>query len=132
MAARLEANREAPAVKPEWGAKRICQSCAAPFYDMRRSPILCPKCGAEFDPELLVKARRSRPPPVEEKEKEKAKKAPPPKTNDDLEAEEAPEDEFEDVDEEGAEDEDVIEDASELGEDDPVVSKVEKSDDDGS
>ena len=33
--------------KPEWGTKRICQSCGARFYDFGRSPITCPACGAE-------------------------------------------------------------------------------------
>ncbi|MEE8500438.1 MAG: TIGR02300 family protein [Kiloniellales bacterium] len=47
--------------KPEWGIKRICQSCAAKFYDLGRSPIACPQCGARFDPEALLKSRRSRP-----------------------------------------------------------------------
>ena len=30
------------------------------FYDFKRSPILCPGCGAEFDPENIVKNRKSR------------------------------------------------------------------------
>jgi uncharacterized protein (TIGR02300 family) len=30
------------------GARRRCLSCAAAFYDLGRTPILCPKCGAEF------------------------------------------------------------------------------------
>ena len=47
--------------KPEWGVKRVCQSCAAKFYDLNRSPITCPKCAAPFDPEALLKSRRSRP-----------------------------------------------------------------------
>src|SRR3546814_9225165 len=33
--------------KPEWGAKRICHNCGARYYDMRRDPIICPKCGTE-------------------------------------------------------------------------------------
>ncbi len=49
--------------KPEWGVKRICQSCATKFYDLKRSPITCPKCAATFDPEALLKSRRSRPAP---------------------------------------------------------------------
>ena len=49
--------------KPEWGVKRVCQSCAAKFYDLNRSPITCPKCAAPFDPEALLKSRRSRPAP---------------------------------------------------------------------
>ena len=47
--------------KLEWGVKRLCQSCATKFYDLGRSPIACPKCGARFDPEALLKSRRSRP-----------------------------------------------------------------------
>ncbi len=50
--------------KPEWGVKRVCQSCAARFYDLNRSPITCPKCAAPFDPEALLKSRRSRPAPA--------------------------------------------------------------------
>lgn len=44
--------------KPEWGTKRICQSCSAPFYDLRRDPIVCPKCGAVYDPEAILKSRK--------------------------------------------------------------------------
>jgi len=47
--------------KPEWGTKRICQSCGARFYDFGRSPILCPTCGAVFDIEILNRSRRTRP-----------------------------------------------------------------------
>jgi uncharacterized protein (TIGR02300 family) len=42
----------------EWGTKRACQSCTARFYDMRRSPIICPKCGETF--EIQTPGRRSR------------------------------------------------------------------------
>lgn len=56
--------------KPEWGLKRICQSCACKYYDMRpvsdgsNKPILCPSCGTAFDPEALLKSRRIRTAPV--------------------------------------------------------------------
>ena len=30
------------------GTKRLCESCGAKFYDLARSPIICPACGAEF------------------------------------------------------------------------------------
>lgn len=42
----------------EWGTKRACQSCTARFYDMRHSPIICPKCGETF--EIQTPGRRSR------------------------------------------------------------------------
>jgi uncharacterized protein (TIGR02300 family) len=45
--------------KPEWGRRRICQSCSTPFYDMQKATIACPKCGTEFNPEQILKARRS-------------------------------------------------------------------------
>lgn len=31
------------------GVKRRCTECDTAFYDMERSPIRCPKCGAELD-----------------------------------------------------------------------------------
>ncbi len=46
--------------KPEWGAKRICHNCGARYYDLQRDPIICPKCGTEYDPEAFLKSRRSR------------------------------------------------------------------------
>ena len=46
--------------KLEWGTKRICPNCGTRYYDMRRDPIMCPKCGAPFDAEFLVKSRKSR------------------------------------------------------------------------
>lgn len=46
--------------KPEWGIKRTCQSCGAHFYDLMKTPIVCPKCGTEYDPEAVLKSRRAR------------------------------------------------------------------------
>lgn len=47
--------------KPEWGVKRICQSCNTRFYDLMRDPILCPSCGATFDVVALAKPKRIKP-----------------------------------------------------------------------
>ena len=47
--------------KIERGIKRICQECGALYYDLEKDPIICPKCGAEFDPEAILKSRRTRP-----------------------------------------------------------------------
>jgi uncharacterized protein (TIGR02300 family) len=46
--------------KVELGVKRTCLSCDMRFYDFKRSPIICPGCGTEFDPENLLKGRKSR------------------------------------------------------------------------
>lgn len=42
--------------KVEWGVKRRCASCGAPFYDMQRDPIRCPKCDAPFVAVALASA----------------------------------------------------------------------------
>ena len=46
--------------KAEWGLKRICPSCAMRYYDMKKNPPVCPSCKTPFDPETLMRARRSR------------------------------------------------------------------------
>ena len=46
--------------KPELGTKRLCGSCSAKFYDLNKSPIVCPKCHTVL--ELAIP--RSRPEPV--------------------------------------------------------------------
>lgn len=44
--------------KPEWGVKRLCTSCAARFYDLGRSPAVCPSCGATLDVVAALRARK--------------------------------------------------------------------------
>jgi uncharacterized protein (TIGR02300 family) len=44
--------------KPELGTKRLCGNCGAKFYDLGKSPIVCPKCH-----EVMELATRSRPEP---------------------------------------------------------------------
>ena len=46
--------------KVELGLKRTCLSCDMRFYDFKRSPIVCPGCGTEFDLGNLLKGRKSR------------------------------------------------------------------------
>ena len=58
--------------KIERGIKRICQECGALYYDLEKDPIICPKCGAEFDPEAILKSRRTRPLVSDNQEKQKA------------------------------------------------------------
>ena len=46
--------------KPEWGKKRICSSCNTRYYDLNKSPIICPSCGAEFDPNDYLKTKKGK------------------------------------------------------------------------
>jgi uncharacterized protein (TIGR02300 family) len=109
--------------KAEWGLKRTCQSCGARFYDMGRSDIVCPKCGAAFDPDVLLKAKRTKAVAAPERPV-----APAVVEADELET--ADEDAL--VEGEAAEEEEegVIEDTSELGEDtDDMAEVIENVDD---
>jgi uncharacterized protein (TIGR02300 family) len=36
--------------KPELGTKLTCTKCAARFYDLHRTPAVCPKCSAVQPP----------------------------------------------------------------------------------
>ncbi len=130
--------RIALVANPKWGTKRICQGCQTKFYDLQKSPIVCPSCGAEFDPEALLKSRRGRsaPKPEAAPKPKKAKAAP---VGDDDEESEAEDDEDFDIDDAEADaavgdddDEDFIEDTSDLGDDDDMsdVAVGGKDDDD--
>jgi len=121
-------------VKLEWGTKRICPNCGTRYYDLRRDPIVCPKCGAGFDPEALLKTRRTRvaAPVVEEVVEAVAEE----EIDSDLATEEVVEGEEgegtlpieggeeAEEEEEEEEEEEVIEDASELGEDEDDMAEV--------
>ena len=53
---------------PDRGLRRRCNKCAAPFYDLGRATIVCPKCGAAYVParrratpagnDVIVEARK--------------------------------------------------------------------------
>ncbi len=104
--------------KPELGTKRVCVACGTRFYDLTKSPAVCPKCGTE-QPVELPRPRRSGGNVVEDKRPKKPVPAP----------EEA------DVEVEGVEDveeEDVIEDASDLEDDaDTIGPEIEVEPDTG-
>ena len=46
--------------KPEWGKKRICSACNTKYYDLNKSPIVCPSCGTEFDPDVYLRSRKGK------------------------------------------------------------------------
>jgi uncharacterized protein (TIGR02300 family) len=105
--------------KPEWGAKRLCTSCGARFYDLGRQPIECPKCHAVLDPDQVSRLKRSRSAPQEDA-KAKAVKAVEPEAELAIEGEE-----IEDVDED---EDDVLEDASDLADDEDFEEFVDDVD----
>ena len=121
-------------VEPEWGTKRLCRNYGARFYDLARSEIACPKCGAPYDPAAPAGARRSM---FGETETSSAKKSPDPAvatSSPPIGIEKAKDSDAVDGDDEKSDAEDIIEDASELGEDeDDVAVALEGSrkDDDG-
>jgi uncharacterized protein (TIGR02300 family) len=52
--------------KPELGTKRSCRKCSAPFYDLNKDPMTCPKCGKtfqaeEFTSKYVAKGRSQKP-----------------------------------------------------------------------
>jgi uncharacterized protein (TIGR02300 family) len=112
-------------VKAEWGSKRICPSCGARYYDLRKSAdeIACPKCGTQYDPEAFLKTRRARVAAVPEKEIA-------PIVAEEVEVEAVEEAEAAEEGEPVAaadgeeEEEEMIEDASELGEDEDDMAEV--------
>ncbi len=97
--------------KPELGTKRVCVSCSTRFYDLTKTPAVCPKCGTEQPPEQ-PRARRTGGNVVEEK---RPKKVIAPGLED-------AEVETEAADEEAEEEEDVLEDASDLEDDADAIS----------
>ena len=105
--------------KPEWGTKRTCHSCAERYYDLGRSPVVCPHCGATGQVVKIVPVRR--PVAVAPKAPTAPVKAPVvvPAALSEGDSDDA-EDDIEDV----KADDDLIEDASDLGEDDDDIAEA--------
>ena len=100
-------------VKPELGSKRVCVSCSAKFYDLGKTPAVCPKCATE-QPAEQPRMRRAGGNVAEEKRR--AKVLPVPGAEDaDAEVETADEDA----------DEDVLEDTSDLEDGAEGIADVE-------
>ncbi len=133
---------EAMMDKQEWGTKRLCPNCGTRYYDMHHDPIVCPRCGANFDPEALLKTRRTRAAapamvePVADDEIEPdlgGDEAPVPGDGDGglpAEADDEEEEEGEEIEGDEEEEEEVLEDASELGEDEDDMAEVIENVDD--
>ncbi len=115
---RLHTKGPTSMAKPELGLKRACVACSARFYDMTKSPTVCPKCGTE-QPMEQPRLRRTGGNVAEDKRAKKPAAAPGIEDVD-VEVEGA-----EDAEVEGAEDaeeEDVLEDVGDLEDDADAIS----------
>ena len=113
--------------KPQWGTKHLCQNCDARFYDMKKVPPVCPKCGTTAETENKTKARKLA--PVVEEAPKVAKKTPSDPEVDDLDDDSDLDVDLDDDDDDD-DDDSLIEDASDLGDDDDVVVVIKRDDDD--
>lgn len=108
--------------KPELGTKRVCVACSARFYDLTKTPAVCPKCGTE-QPIEQPRPRRAGGNVMEDKRPKKAAVVP---GIEDV-----------DVEVEGVEDveeEDVLEDTTDLEDDADAIGpeiEVETDSDEG-
>jgi len=101
--------------KAELGMKLTCESCETRFYDLSKTPGICPKCGASNSRPVIFKASRRA------AEAAEPKKVEPPKPKDG-----DGDGDGDDGDDDG---DDGIEDTSDLGDDDvPVVVKKDADD----
>jgi uncharacterized protein (TIGR02300 family) len=48
--------------KPDLGTKRLCGNCGAKFYDLSKTPIVCPKCETVFVVAPVTSRSRPEPP----------------------------------------------------------------------
>ena len=119
--------------KSDWGEKRECQECQARFYDLKRDPIMCPKCEAVIRIEPPKRAR----PAVKKQAVEPPKAAAITEIESDVEKseEDLVDDELVEVESDGSEDnqesgeDELIEDTSDLGEGEDVSKVIDQKPD---
>ncbi|MBV9655296.1 MAG: TIGR02300 family protein [Acetobacteraceae bacterium] len=97
--------------KVELGTKRVCTACSTRFYDLGKSPAVCPKCGTEQPIEQLRPRRGGGGNVAEEKRPKKPAPVPGAAEDADMEVEGV----------EDSDDEDVLEDASDLEDDNDTI-----------
>lgn len=93
--------------KPDLGLKRVCVACGTRFYDLIKTPAVCPKCGTE-QPMEQPRLRRVPGNVVEDK---RPKKVSPEAEDVDVEVEDVEDDA----------DEDVLENTDDLEDDADVI-----------
>lgn len=98
--------------KPELGLKRSCVACGNRFYDLARTPAVCPKCGTEQPAELPRVRRAAAAPLPDDKLKKRANS--PAGDGDEIEVEDVEGDEAIEDAEELEDDADEIDEAIEV------------------
>ena len=103
-------------IKPEWGTKRTCPKCGVRFYDLgKEDPVTCHACGAQWEPDSVLKSKQ--PMPFDAPKKEVVKVEPEEgEIADDL-----------DIDED---EEDPVDDDNDLGGDDDLGVATRDEDED--
>lgn len=96
--------------KPELGEKHTCVSCGARFFDLGKTPAVCPKCGAE-QPAEQPRLKRAAPLPEEVKKVVK----PADSDGDDVDIE---------VDDD-ADDDDILGDTDDMDDDDVIDADID-------
>ena len=97
----------------EVGNKHTCQSCGALFYDLKRKPITCPKCGTIVETKSSSKPRRNLTQTIKPSEKT-------PDSTGDVETELDNLDVGVDLEVDDKDDDDLIEDMSDMDDNDDM------------
>ncbi|KUO61632.1 MAG: hypothetical protein APF80_11095 [Alphaproteobacteria bacterium BRH_c36] len=126
---------ELPAVtKNARGTKHRCLSCELPFYDLARTPIVCPNCSETFVPVVAATPRLSEPKPISNGRRapwSQKKASAEPVADEPLATADADADDIEDVeddDEIEADDDTLLDPDAETDDDEVVVATKDDSD----
>lgn len=96
--------------KVDLGEKLTCSSCGARYYDLNKTPALCPKCGAENARPKVFKTKKAEAaakPAIDEPDPKKAKEG----DDEDI-------DDIEDIEDVEDDDDDLLNDDDDLDDDD--------------
>ncbi|MBU1212355.1 MAG: FYDLN acid domain-containing protein [Alphaproteobacteria bacterium] len=124
---------ELPAVtKNARGTKHKCLSCDLPFYDLARTPIVCPNCSETFVPVVAAAPRLSEPKPISNGRRapwSQKKATPEPVADEPLAAADADDvEDVEDEDEIEADDDTLLDPDAEIDDDEVVVATKDDND----
>lgn len=116
-----------PVAKPEWGTKRQCQGCGSRFYDLGKTPIVCPDCGEEFKVVVATRpAPKPEPKPAKPPKHDRRKRS----TDADSDDDDDVDDIDDDIDDDDIDDDDDVDIDDDDNDDDEDLGKVINKDDD--